>query len=296
MKKLTLIFKLSPGDLMTGTTAIYNLHLSFPNDYITKVKASVPAIFENNPFVFDFPDNETDLMIEMHYPTIHNSDTGAHMFINGYTEYLEMVLNKRLRRFANKPMVFLTDEEKNKKFVDGPYALVNAGVKLDYPIKQWPVEYYQSVVNATRGLVNWVQVGSPEHRHHKLNNVIDMIGKTESVRDFFSLTYNCIFGLGPITFLTHACAAFDKPYICIIGGREPVQWVAYPKQYTLHTIGQFDCCLNDACWKNKVVDGGDRNCKYPILNFLEPVAKCMSSITPDLVISIVKRLANANFG
>lgn len=301
-QKLVLLFKLSPGDILTGTAAIFNLHITYPGIYTTKVKSPVNDIFKNMPFVFDFPDEEADVHIEMNYPTVHQSDTGAHCFINGYTDYLSKILNKPLVYHTNKPMLFLSEEEKQRKLfpVSFQYAVIDAGVKYDYPIKQWPIEYYQEVVNQTKDIINWVQIGSPEHRHVILENVYNLIGQTNNVRDLFSLVYNSVFGLGPITFLTHVCAAFDKPYLCILGGRESPTWVSYPLQQTFHTLGLLDCCKDGGCWVSKPVpseqfpENNNRICKYPMLHYHFPVGRCMSMISPEEVISCIRRMKNGN--
>jgi ADP-heptose:LPS heptosyltransferase len=91
-----------------------------------------------------------------------------------------------------------------------------------------------------------------------LRGVIDLLGKTDP-RQLIRLVYHSSGGVGPSTFLQHLCAAWQKPYVCLLGGREPVAWVQYPKQTTLHSIGQLDCCRDRACWKSRVVPLGDRS-------------------------------------
>lgn len=308
LRKLILWFRLSPGDIMTGTAALFNMHITKPTKYTTKVRTPVPEIFENNPFVYDFPDSEADALIEMHYPDVHRSDTGAYCFINSYTDYLSRILNTRFTYHTNKPMIFLSEEEKNRHILHEKlglqptldYAIVDAGVKLDYPIKQWPIEYYQAVIFATRDIINWVQIGSLEHAHTPLQGVVNMLDQTNDVRSLFCLVNKAKFGLGPITFLMHCCAAFDKPYICIDGGRECPTWVSYPKQHTLHTVGLLDCCNDGGCWVSKAVpedtfpENNNRLCKYPLLDFMRPVGKCMAMIKPQDVISLIRRMKDGN--
>src|SRR5205807_1627752 len=130
-----------------------------------------------------------------------------------------------------------------------------------FTLKQWPVEHYQQVVDHFRGNVSFVQVGSAEHDHPKLDGVIDLVDRTNT-RQLMRLTYHADGGLGPITFLQHLCAAFEKPYVALLGGREPVSWVQYPLQTTLHTLGKLPCCRTKACWKSRVValhDGGEQD-------------------------------------
>jgi hypothetical protein len=102
--------------------------------------------------------------------------------------------------------------------------------------------------------------------------------------------------LGPVTYLQHLCAAWEKPYLCLLGGREPVTWTKYPLQHTFHTMGLLDCCRTTACWKSRVVplrDGDPKDtslCLWPLLGLARPSPKCMATIRPDEVLSILERL------
>jgi hypothetical protein len=51
----------------------------------------------------------------------------------------------------------------------------------------------------------------------------------------------------------------NRPCVVIAGGREPVQWEAYPHHQFLHTAGALLCCDQGGCWKSRVVPlgGGD---------------------------------------
>ena len=302
-QKLILKHFLSPGDVMTLTAAIESLHLTYPDEYETDVRTSCDAIFENNPRITKL-DELGARVIDMHYNSIHRSDEESIPFIGGMVEHLENELQVGLRLRVNRPMLYLSEAEKSwvnqiAEIVGWniPFMVVNAGIKADYTAKLWPTDYYQAVINATRGLVQWVQIGDTSHNHPALSNVIDLRGKTD-IRQLIRLVYHSRGGLGPITFLQHICAAFQKPYIALLGGREPAIWVQYPLQHTLHTIGMLDCCATRSCWKSRVVPSDDLNdpknlntCKYPIRQAgALPVAKCMAMIMPDEVISIIRRI------
>jgi ADP-heptose:LPS heptosyltransferase len=175
------------------------------------------------------------------------------------------------------------------------FMVVNAGVKDCFPAKAWPVEYYQEVVTRTAGFVQWVQVGAPEHHHPTLHGVINLIGQTNH-RQFVRLVWHSKGGLGPVTYLQHLCAGLDKPYICLLGGREPATWVQYPLQHTLHTMGLLDCCRKQACWKSKVEvkEDGDEGslCERPYYGMSRVFAKCMAMIQPDDVIRLVSKIGS----
>lgn len=300
-RKLILKTYLSPGDLCTLTAAIESLHATYPGQYATDVRTACDEIFDNNPHVSRLRDDEGE-WIEMHYTALlEQCDAVPHPFIGGYCHHLGAALGVPLELTTNRPHLYLSDDEKEwmnqveEHFTHKPtkFWLVNAGVKTDFTLKQWPVEYYQEVVDHLRGKVQFVQVGSAEHDHPDLKGVINLVGQTDT-RQFIRLAYHAQGGVGPITFLQHLCAAFEKPYVALLGGREPVTWVQYPLQTTLHTLGKLPCCRTRSCWRSRVVplnDGSEQDgslCELPILGMERPVGKCMAIITPPDVIRAIE--------
>lgn len=306
-RKLILTCPLCPGDIMTMTVAVHSLHETYPGQYLTDVRTPCPDIWQNNPHISPLDDNDPQVTtIPMEYPQIHRSNQTPINFLSCYTEYLGEQLGRPLQARANRPLLYLTDDEKGwmtmpqEHFHQGrrvPYGVLVAGSKCDYTIKQWPVEYYQQVIDRTLGLFQWVQIGEEGHNHHRLDRCISILGQTTH-RMLHRLVYHAALGVGPVTYLMHLCAAFEKPYIYIAGGREPVTFLSYPKMHTLHTIGALPCCRENACWKSRVVPLGDHDpkdrslCDYPIVGLTTPVAKCMAMIEPEDVVRIVKRYAS----
>lgn len=303
-RKLILSCPLSPGDVLTLTAAIESLHATYPGQYLTDVRTSCPALWEHNPHITAITDDDPEAKrIAMHYPQIDRSNQTMVNFLTCYTEYLGEQLGKPLRCTVNRPCVYLSDDEKKwmsqvqEHFTNGrplKFWLVNAGAKRDFTLKQWPVEHYQRVIDATCGKIQWVQVGEASHGHPALKGVIDLRGKTD-LRQLVRLAYHAEGGLGPVTFLQHLMAAHEKPYICLVGGREPATWVSYPKQHTLHTIGQLPCCVKGACWKSRVLplEDGDKKdeslCARPVLGLERAVGQCMAMISPGEVLQILER-------
>lgn len=285
MIPLELCCSLCPGDILTMTAAVESLHAAYPGQYLVAVRTSCDEIFENNPGI----DQRAGLhvnckLINCEYPTIHQSNQVHTPFLAGYTHHLAKELGKPIPLSTNRPHLYLSkQEELLPRKVSGPYWLINAGTKSDYPLKQWPIEYYQEVVDRTKGKVTFVQIGRDEHNHPRLNGVIDLVDKT-TTRELVVLAYHSMGGVGPITFLQHICAAWSKPYIALLGGREPVTWTSYPMQHTLHTIGSLPCCATKACWKGKIWE-----CERLIRSTELPVAKCMYDIKPAEVTTILER-------
>lgn len=299
---LVLENKLSPGDVLVMTAAIESLHRAIPNKFKISVDVSVPAIFEHNPLITPRPDG-TARIIRMNYPAIHQSDQRPLHFMQAYCEFLSEQLSESIPLKVNRPYVYLSQQEKawkgriqeivGKKV---PYWIINAGYKKDFTAKWYP--HYQEVVNNLAGKVLFVQIGETGHTHAPLTGVINQIGKT-TPRELIRLAYHAEGGLGPSTFLQHLCAAFEKPYVCLLGGREPVPWVQYPKQTTLHTVGALKCCFNKACWKSRTVKLNDGEahdnslCDQPAAVGLNDWApRCLTMITPDEVAAAVDKYSN----
>lgn len=304
VRNLTLTSRQSPGDVMTMTAAVASLHQAYPGSFATSVSTPCMEIWDHNPLITQHNSDVDDAPshIPMEYPLVNKSNTVNAPFLSGYVAFLESVLGLTIPLACNRPQLYLSDEEKQwisqvQEMVGGRsvrYWVVDAGVKSDFTAKQWPIEYYQEVVNRTRHLVEWVQVGSNEHDHPRLDNVIDLRGETPG-RKFIRLVYHSDGGLGPVTYLQHLCAAWEKPYLCLLGGREPVTWVSYPFQHTLHSIGQLDCCRHGACWKSRVTPLGDGDekdnvlCSQPVISGTRAVGRCMQMITPDEVVPLVMK-------
>jgi len=308
VKTLLLRSNQSPGDIMTMTAAVYSLHASYPQRFKTAVSTTCMEIWENNPLVHVLAEGENpDAALDMKYPLIHKSNNVNYPFLGAYAEFLSNFLGMPFQLKCNRPVLYLSSEEKEwmgqvQELVGGKpvkYWIVDAGVKSDFTCKQWPIEYYQEVVNRTRHLVEWVQIGASEHDHPLLDNVIDLRGQTEG-RKFVRLVYHSQGGLGPVTYLQHLCAAWKKPYMCLLGGREPVTWVTYPLQTTFHSMGQLDCCRSGACWKSRVLPLEDKSkqddslCEQPVPSGIRPVGRCMKMITPDEVVAVLRKQMGDN--
>lgn len=294
MRRVIIVNKLAPGDVAVMTATIESLHRAYPGEFLTDVDTTAMDIWQHNPWIV--PGLSDAEVIEAEYPLIHRSNQLPVPFLEGYSRDLSGKLGVMIPMLVRRPVFYLSDdeqkwmsqvEEKIGKRV--PFWLINAGIKNDYTAKSWPVEHYQRVVDSTRDIV-WVQIG--EAYHPRLRGVLDMCGKTD-IRQLMRLVWHSRGGVGPCTFLMHLCAGFEKPYVCLSGGREPVNWVTYAKQHTLHSIGALDCCRERACWRSRVLpdrNGDDSVCEMPTPGEWRWSPKCMSMIEPAEVVSIVRRL------
>jgi ADP-heptose:LPS heptosyltransferase len=301
-RKLILKTSLSPGDICTLTAAIESLHSTYPDRFLTDVRTLCDELFLHNPRISKLTESDADVEpIEMHYTDLLLKCDGIPTpFLGGYCYDLGKKLGMPLELTTNRPQLYLSEEEKTThplvRYGAGNirnFWLVVAGVKRDFPLKQWPIEYYQEVIDQLRGKVQFVQIGSSEDDHPSLGGVINLVGKT-NLRDLVCLAYHADGGVGPISLVQHLCAAFEKPYVAILGGREPVIWTQYPLQTTLHTLGKLPCCRTKSCWRSRVVrlnDGSEQDnslCELPVLGLERAVGKCMTLIKPSDVIRAIE--------
>lgn len=287
-KKILMRNTLSPGDVLTMTVAIRDLHKTFPDEYLTGLTpdSSCDWIFENNPYLTKIEPGTEDLFLQMEYPSIHRSGWRGTHFSEGYIRFLSKKLKRKIHISSMLPDIHLSEDEKSwtnqvqeHLGYKGKFWLVNAGVKaIDYPLKQY--HRYQEVINLLQGEVQFVQIGesSVDHEHTPLTGVLDMIGQTDG-RQLVRLMSHAEGCLTGVSLPMHLAAAFQKPCVVIAGGREPMRWEAYPNHAFLSTNGMLSCCAYDGCWKNKPED-----CEY----YMHDAPRCMKLITPEQIAQAVR--------
>jgi hypothetical protein len=244
-----LIFKnwLSPGDIVMLTAAVRDLHRTYPGRYLTDVRTSCPALWENNPYITPLDENDpTVRVMETHYPLIHQCNTAPYHFIHGYIEYLNDQLGIRIRPTEFKGDIHLSPEEMAMPSlmdppvattVEGdvrrpapsqadhplhapglvtspatvsPYWVIAAGGKYDYTIKWWHRRRWQGVVDALHHKLRFAQIGEKGHYHPPLRNVVDLRSKT-TLRELIRLIYHASGVLCPVTLHMHLAAAIPLP-------------------------------------------------------------------------------------
>ncbi|NRB73680.1 MAG: glycosyltransferase family 9 protein [Verrucomicrobiales bacterium] len=307
-RKLFLKTPQSPGDVVMLTAAVRSLHEAHPGKFHTNVASPCPALWENNPFITDFEESDPDVeVIDCHYPLIHQSNQRPHHFVEGYTAYLAEILNISIPPYAFKGDIHLSEDERNwipqVTEITGkniPYWIIVAGGKGDFTIKWWDHKRYQEVVDHFRNRIQFVQVGEAQHYHPLLSSVIDLRGKTD-LRQLVRLVYHAQGVLCPVTSLMHLAAAvptkpgtpLSRPCVVVAGGREPVNWEAYPSHRFLHTQGALSCCDNGGCWKARTLPLGDGDEKDLPENLCVDVTskslpRCMDMITSADVVRAIE--------
>ena len=303
MRRLILTNHQSPGDLVMLTAAVRDLHAACPGRFLTDVRTPCPGLWENNPHLTPLEEGAADVeAIQCEYPLIHHSNQRPYHFLHAFTRFLSEKLGVFIEPTAFKGDIHLSPEEKawmsqvqERVGEDIPFWIVNAGGKRDFTAKWWEPARYQQVVDHFRGRIQFVQVGEAGHHHPALRGVIDLRGKTD-LRQFVRLMYHAQGVLCPVTFAMHLAAAVEtkpgmpknRPCVVVAGGREPMQWEAYPHHQYIHTNGALRCCDNGGCWKSRVVPLGDGDEKDQPQNLCVDVVgtlpRCLDMITaPEVV-------------
>lgn len=309
MRRLILKNSLSPGDIVMLTAAVRDLHRAYSGQFFTDVRTTATAVWENNPYIT--PLNESDPaveLIEMHYPLIHRCDKAPYHFIHGFVQYLESLLNLKIRVTEFKGDIHLAEQEKcwpsqlEATGFQGSYWIIMAGGKYDFTAKWWNPEAYQKVVDHFGGRIRFVQCGESHDFHPPLKNVINLVGNTD-MRQFIRLMYHADGVLCPVTFAMHLAAAVatkpgkprNRACVVVAGGREPPHWEAYPHHQFISTNGALGCCDNGGCWRSRcqpVGDGDEKDsdlCLYPIQVSSDlRIPRCLNMITAEDVIRRIK--------
>ena len=306
-RKLILRSHLSPGDIVTMTAAVRDLHAAYPGEFATDVRTYCPALWEHNPHITPIADGEGE-EIAMEYPLIHTSNQRAYHVIHGYRMFLEEKLGKPIPAREFRGDIHLSNEEKGwlnqveeQRGVGTRFWIVAAGGKFDYTAKWWDSKRYQEVVDYFAGRILFVQVGELQHHHPPLRGVLDLRGKT-NLRQLVRLVYHSDGVVCGVTSLMHLAAAVPtktgwmRPCVVVAGGREPSHWEAYPGHRYLHTIGALECCANGGCWRSRIRPLGDGDekdgslCERPVQVRREVwIPKCLEMIEARDVIRAVEQ-------
>ena len=296
----------SPGDIVMLTAAVRDLKLSHPEIEVD-VDTACPELWENNPHLTKGIEGK---IIKADYPLIHESNEGQHHFIHAFRLFLEDKLNLRIKPTKFKGDIHISDEEKGwtsqleDMGIKDRFWIINAGGKYDFTAKWWSLISYQKVIDHFKGKITFVQVGQKDHWHPKLHGVVDLIGKTD-LRQLIRLVYHSSGVITGVSLLMHLSAAIEskhgllnRPGVVIAGGREPVQWEAYPHHRYLAVNGAMTCCDNGGCWKSRcqLVGDGDKKdkeelCLHPVELRTKPpirIPKCMDMIKADDVIRAIQ--------
>ena len=216
VQKLILKNFQSPGDILMLTAAVRDLHEAHPGEFVTDVRTSCPALWENNPHLTPIADDDPEAEhIQCEYPLIHRSNQAPYHFIHGFIEFLNDRLGLRIKPNRFKGDIHISDEEKawfskveEEKGSNTPFWLFASGGKYDYTIKWWDAKRYQEVVDHFRGRIEFVQVGALHHYHPPIEGAVDLRGQT-NLRHLVRLMYHAQGAISAVSLLMHLAAAVE---------------------------------------------------------------------------------------
>src|SRR6185369_1906958 len=153
-KKLILRNFQAPGDIVMLTAAVRDLHKCYPNRFLTDVRTSCPALWENNPYLTPLPSDDPEAtLVECHYPLVQVSNERPVHFLHGFIEYLNDQLELRIKPTVFGGDIHLSESEKAAPSLveqltgkNLPYWIIVAGGKYDFTIKWWHFRRWQAVV------------------------------------------------------------------------------------------------------------------------------------------------------
>lgn len=311
------------GDTVLMTALVRDIHLAYPGQYEIEALTNWTPIWWNNPHVTKFaPDTlPRPQTIEVGWGEaigLHSvARTGAgpelKHILAWYHYDFERRTGIRVPVSAPRPDLHLTAEESVPR-IAGRYWVVMAGGKLDVTIKHWGFQRYQAVVDKLTSYgLKFVQCGGThsDHVHPPMTNCLNMVGKTDNVRDLFNIIKHAEGVICPVTGPMHIAAAFERPCVVIAGGREEPWFEAYVNGFEafgagaqqvrvphkfLHTLGKLHCCGQQGCWKKRVVPIREEDllkdannlCKEPIRQpGAQTLPACMDLITVEHVVEAV---------
>jgi ADP-heptose:LPS heptosyltransferase len=287
------------------TAAVRDLHHWYPGHFSTDTRTACPELWENNPHLTALADDDPESeVIDCSYPLINHCNKAPFHCLHGFIEFLNDRLCLAIKPTLFKGDIHLTEQEKawcsqvrEVTRDETPFWIVAAGGKYDVTVKWWQSERYQEVVNHYGNKIQFVQVGHNGHHHPKLDNVIDLRGRT-NLRELVRLVYHSQGVLCSVTALMHLAAAVEtkgghrRPCVVMAGGREPAHWEAYPDHQFIHTNGALRCCSKGGCWKDRTVRlrDGDKRDRHQSLcvDVAQGIPRCMDLITPTEVIGRIK--------
>ena len=304
-QKLVLRARVYPGDLLMLTSAIRDLHLAYPDHFVTDVDTTCRQIWQHNPYIERVDRARTHRYIDLGYPPYSHEEMHPRHLTTRYHDSLGEELGVRIPVTEKRGEVYLSAEERDPGFITSlnlirPYWVIIAGGKYDTTTKWWNPAYFQQVVDELKTTINFVQCGAASDWHLALKGVSNLVGQTD-IRKLIGVIFHADGVLCPITFAMHLAAAVpvvnEKHRSCVVlvGGRETPSLIQYPNHNLLTVIGQLGCCRKKGCWRyvcqeTHVRQRIDSRCELPIqVSESLKIPLCMEIITPTHVVEMILR-------
>lgn len=290
--KVRLAIPYAPGDIWAATPFIRDFAEQRPHDTLV-LDVACPEILQGNPHAVALSGHvreDLDLTFRFAYDRVDEDGCRVYGVADptssmrrAFYDFFRYAAGIEIeeRTFAPEFYPDAFERRYSPAPVGRPVCVLNAGSKLDIPVKHWGVDHYSRVVDALRDRVLFVQVGAARRgvdNHPRIPGALDLVGKT-TLRDLATLVYHADFVLTGISQLHHIAGIQNyKPRHCITvaGAREPMNWAnCYERAgVTWHWLDARTCKGDlPGCWHSQC-----RNCP------------AMASIAPERVIEIFKEV------
>ncbi len=245
----------SPGDDLLCTAVLREYAQRGGRD--AWMMSDHPGLFENNPDVAQIVPVQSDFwdyalvrglpFRRLRY--VENTPDGKGNVPPKRHIIAELCASAGLRgKVALRPWLALTEEEKARVQWAAPMvAIQSSGLAGKVPMlnKQWLPERFQQVVDALRGEIAFVQVGSASDP--LLEGARDLRGQT-GIRETAAVLANCRLFVGNVGFLMHLARAVECPSVIVYGGREAPWQSGYSCNANLYSpVPCAPCWLFNDC-------------------------------------------------
>ena len=287
------------GDILTMTCAVRDFKSTFPKTRIG-VHTTAMHIWDNNPNIDhtfrmgSLSANKATVKIGPGFLTNKSGLWDYHM-ANAFRMDIQNKMNLKITQGQIRPDIWLTEEEYNRPpIVDGAYWIFIYGGEPGWPSKQY--HRWQEVIDILKDDIQFVQLGVAGHPYPRLNNVIDLVGRTEDrntgIRDLFNIFQHAQGSMGLVSMHMHLSAAFNNPCVVLAGAREPASFTQYWGHNYVHTNGTMECSKTKACWACKLE--GCRNLVNPTHeptqgHNTKQIPKCCDIIEPEEIAEGVRK-------
>jgi len=283
------------------TSAVRDLHLRHPEEFVTDVRTPYPELWANSPYIRQLSQQEEDVeTVECHNLLWASRSQLAFHAIHSFTNFFNEYFDRHTKPVWFKPELNLTDQEKEwvsqvheSTGEDSPFWIIATGDEKDNPLNLWPKERFQQVVDHFKDEVFFVQTGA-HRKGPALEGVMDLRGKTD-MRQLVRLVYHAQGVVSPPSLLMHLAAGVEvkeamtanRPCVVLAGGSDPSHWHAYTNHQYIHPLGALKCCDQGGCGKT-TLGGGDAEDENACLNRVENGPRCMDIIKTTEVIRAIE--------
>ena len=272
------------GDSVILTAGLHDAKKEFP-DIEFDYEGNYGAVFENNPDITHFSRAEKFHRVFIGYNGGERTGEKGNMcegMANTLAVELEKLTEKYFEICSSAPCLYLTDEEKTRDFgIRKPYCIINSNSQDRSEVKAYP--HYQQIIDILREKgVTSVLIGGDAKRDitEELTGCVDLRMKT-SIRDLFSLVWQCDGVISPASGVIHIAAAFGRKSLCITGAREPMKLTDYPNcMHATSECGQYNSgigCMKFHLYRDR------HGCQHIMCKNGKLYPKCMGDVPPSVV-------------